>query len=170
LHPVKRIELLIDVAKRLRNDRIEFKCILVGDGDLEYVNDFKIRIVSENLLDHFELVGFKEDPAEWYKKFSVFILPSKVEAFSLSLLEAGASGVPCIAFDVGGNAEIIEHGKTGYLIPDQDLDTMNRIIEELYYDREKLIDMSKMAEKKILENFSMKQRYNKLLSVYGYEK
>jgi glycosyltransferase involved in cell wall biosynthesis len=50
----------------------------------------------------------------------VFVLPSDFESFSYTLLEAMASGLPCIATDVGGNRDLVEPEKTGFLVPRRD--------------------------------------------------
>ncbi len=52
--------------------------------------------------------------------FDVFVLPSLAEGISNTILEAMASGLPVIATDVGGNAELVDHGATGMLVPSED--------------------------------------------------
>jgi glycosyltransferase involved in cell wall biosynthesis len=54
---------------------------------------------------------------ETMRSADIFILPSEFESFSYTLLEAMASGLPCIATDVGGNRDLIEPDRTGFLVP-----------------------------------------------------
>jgi L-malate glycosyltransferase len=56
--------------------------------------------------------------------FSCHLLPSEYESFGLAALEAMAAGVPVIASNAGGLPEIIQQGKTGYLAPVGDIETM----------------------------------------------
>jgi glycosyltransferase involved in cell wall biosynthesis len=57
------------------------------------------------------------DVASVLGRASLFILPSKTEGISLTLLEAMAKGLPCVATAVGGNPEVVEDGVTGILVP-----------------------------------------------------
>src|SRR3990167_9180821 len=54
---------------------------------------------------------------KYLKAFDIFLLPSRTEALSYVLLEAGRAGLPVVATAVGGIPEIVEHKKTGLLVP-----------------------------------------------------
>lgn len=112
---VKQLPLLVDVANILLNKTNNFRFVLMGDGADKEKMEHLIR--ETKLQDHFVLTGYIKEPLAYLAHFNAFILPSKREDFSVALLEAGGVGLPCIAFDVGGNKEIIEDGVTGYIIP-----------------------------------------------------
>jgi glycosyltransferase involved in cell wall biosynthesis len=57
---------------------------------------------------------------ETMRTADVFVLPSDFESFSYTLLEAMACGLPCIASDVGGNRDLVDPGRTGWLVPRAD--------------------------------------------------
>lgn len=77
------------------------------------------------------LPGERDDIAAVMQALDVFVLPSKNEGVSNTILEAFASGLPVIATAVGGNVELVEHGSSGRLVAPGDLDEMVRAL--LYY-------------------------------------
>lgn len=159
---VKRLNLFIDLAKNLREDRIIF--ILVGDGNDR--NRIKRLIKREGLEHHFYLPGFVHNPREYYELFDIFILPSKRESMSLALIEAGGYAIPAVAFDVGGNREVIAHGETGFLLADGDHEGLVCRVRELVEDRELRAVTGKNARAWMLAQFSESRRIANLISIY----
>lgn len=58
------------------------------------------------------------------KSCSFGISPTLIENFGMALLEAGCCGVPMVTFDVGGNADVVSHGRSGFLVPYLDLESL----------------------------------------------
>ena len=78
------------------------------------------------------------DAAGYIRQFDVLALSSRHEGLPLVLLEAAASEVPVVAFDVGGVREVLDPGgPAARLIPPTDLDGFRRAVEELLRDRER---------------------------------
>lgn len=71
------------------------------------------------------------DALHHYPLFTVKILPSDMEGFSQSLLEAMSLGVPVIATNASGNPDLIEHGENGLLFEDDDIEVLAEVIKEL---------------------------------------
>jgi len=161
---VKRLLMFTDIAERLKNKIPELRIVLVGDG--EKMGTVKKEIMKKNLEEYFLLPGFVLNTDEYYKSFDIFILPSRIEGFSVALLEAGASGVPAIAFDVGGNAEIIQDGITGYIIPNHDIGLLLEKVIYLYENSDWRIDMGLAARSFITDNFSVSRRLTRLTKLY----
>ena len=61
---------------------------------------------------------------ELYQKSDFFVLPSRAEAFGIAAIEASAVGLPLITTQVGGLSDVTSHGKTGFLIPPGDIETL----------------------------------------------
>ena len=72
--------------------------------------------------------GWVEDTAPWYKTIDALLLPSELEGFPLVLLEAMASGVPCVARPVGGTRGCVEDGVDGILAPMADAEEIAALI------------------------------------------
>ncbi len=112
---LKRLPYLINLATFLKEQGLkQFEIWIVGDGPeretLEQLTQ------AQNVADHVKFLGFRSDIEYLYNQFDLFILPSEEEALSLALINAGNCGLPAIAFDVGGNREIILDGKTGFIV------------------------------------------------------
>jgi glycosyltransferase involved in cell wall biosynthesis len=84
-----------------------------------------------------------------------FVLPSLAEGISNTILEAMASGLPVIATDVGGNADLVVTGKTGAIIPAADPDAMAREIVRLVNEPAIAKDMGQAGRNLVENKFSM---------------
>jgi len=105
----KRIE---DLAPL--HDRHDVQLVIVGDGPA--------RQKLERALPRAQFVGYQsgEDLAAHYASFDIFVHTGKHETFCQSIQESLASGVPVIAPNSGGPLDLVQHGRTGFL-----LDTSN---------------------------------------------
>ena len=113
-----------------RHSRV--KLVLIGDGPL--ATELAARAASLGLGDRVVLAGAQSDIAGVLPAFDVFAQPSLTEGISIALLEAGASGLAIIASLVGGNAEIIRDGETGFLVPAADDRAMVAALDRLLAD------------------------------------
>ncbi|UCG91008.1 MAG: glycosyltransferase [candidate division WOR-3 bacterium] len=163
--PVKRLGMFIDVAERLKHIIPDFRIVLVGDG--EERRSIEEEIAKKNLTKYFHFPGFILNIEQYYKSFDVFLLPSRIEGLSIALLEAGAFGIPAIAFNVGGNSEIIQDGITGYLIPDNDIHRLVEKIVYLYENHDKRDLLGLAAQDYITKTFSESRRLSALQNIYN---
>jgi len=90
----KNHNFLINLMSNLVRINPKFKCILIGDGDLRGLIEEKIKKL--NLENNIHLLGIRDDVNNILKEIDLFILPSTYEGLGLVLLEAQASGVPCL--------------------------------------------------------------------------
>ena len=100
-----------DHARKLR-------LMLVGDGPLRAA--LEAEIASLQLGERVWIAGARSDIPAVMQAIDLFVLPSRNEGISNTILEAMASGLPVIATAVGGNAELVEHGVSGALVPPGD--------------------------------------------------
>ncbi|KAI0846714.1 glycosyltransferase family 4 protein [Daldinia vernicosa] len=116
---------LAQVAKELDKEGLDFKLVIVG-GNRNPVVFQEVKDMFGSLNEKGKVIfpGFKvgEDLMVHYASADIFLHCSITETFGLVVLEAMASGVPVIARDQGGPSDTIEQGKTGFLIPPDDLD------------------------------------------------
>ena len=123
LAPEKGFDFLAKVAERLVQHSLKFKLLIVGGNQNASVEN-EVRRYFEQVKEHVIFADFLTGTAlaRAYAAGDVFLHCSITETFGLVVLEAMASGMPVVARDQGGPSEIVQHGKTGYLIPPQDVD------------------------------------------------
>lgn len=114
LHTRKGFHKLIDAHKKLIDEGFHHSIIVIGDG--EEMENLRKQIEQNNVEKTCFLYGNKMNPYPYIKNADFFILPSESEAWPLVIAEALVLQKPIIATNVGDVGEMIEDGKTGYLI------------------------------------------------------
>jgi len=100
--------------------------MIAGRGDLKD----ELENTAKTLGVHLHLLGFRTDVAELYKACDIYILPSYREGLNVSLMEAMASGLPCIASDIRGNRDLI----CDFLFnPSNEYDDAKALVEEIEF-------------------------------------
>jgi glycosyltransferase involved in cell wall biosynthesis len=95
--------------------------LILGDGDSRTALESEAQRLD--LQNRFFILGFDNHPLQFLQELDVFVLPSRLEAFGLALVEAMSLGLPCIASDVGGTKEILDE-TAGMLIRSEDPDAL----------------------------------------------
>ncbi|PKS05949.1 hypothetical protein jhhlp_007782 [Lomentospora prolificans] len=135
----KGFDFLARAAKALDDSGLKFKLYIVG-GNRNVEVEKEIHGMFEPLTEKKKVIfaGFKvgEDLAAAYASGDIFLHCSVTETFGLVVLESMASGVPVIARDEGGPSDIVEDGKSGYLVPPSDLEQFVQRVKEVASDRE----------------------------------
>lgn len=97
----------------------------------------------------------------------VFVLPSRSEGLPLVLLEAGASGLPVVATNVGGVPEVITDGRNGWLVPPEDSPTLACRIVSLLTDPAKRESFGRNLSSTVKRDFSFDRTYQEYLAAAG---
>jgi glycosyltransferase involved in cell wall biosynthesis len=127
--------------------------VLVGEGDewgtLErMVND--LGITSKVTIIH-----GNSDVRPYLQGSDIFVLPSLSEGISNSLLEAMASGLACIATNVGGSSEVLEGGTYGILVPPNNIDQLTDAIIRLASNPIEIIRLGDLARRRVVNHYSL---------------
>ena len=139
------------------------RLIIAGDGPQRA--EVEAEIAATGIGDITWLAGARSDVPEIMRALDIFALPSQAEGISNTILEAMASGLPVVATDVGGNAELVVEGETGALVPAQDPHAMAQAF--LRYTADAALRQSHGAagRRRVERNFSidnMVARYTRL--------
>nr|MBP3599205.1 glycosyltransferase [Eubacterium sp.] len=137
----KGMDLLVDVAGKLREKTEDFTWEVYGEGDM--FPEISERIQQDGLTEHVKLKGLTNEMEKCYQGHCMYVLTSYREGLPLVLLEAKANHLPLISFDiVSGPGEIVTDGQDGVLIPPYDTEKMAEAIYQLLENGEKRKQMS----------------------------
>ena len=106
-----------------------------------------------------------EEMVELYNSVDAFVLPSLSENLPNTIMEAMACGVPCVAFDVGGIPEMIDHKENGFLARYKNVEDLAEGIRYVL-NPENHERLSKAAREKVMQQYSEKSVAQKYVAVY----
>jgi N-acetyl-alpha-D-glucosaminyl L-malate synthase BshA len=118
LRPVKRVDVALDVFRRIRG-RVRARFVVAGDGPVR--EEVERQAADTGIGDDVAFLGEQDDLVALLSVSDLFLLPSIQESFGLAALEAMACGVPVVASRVGGLPEIIEDGVAGFTCSPDDV-------------------------------------------------
>ncbi len=125
---------LVDAFHQAVSVRPTLKLVIVGDGPLRA--ELERQVDDLNLQAHVEFTGRLDDVHPVLDQAAMFILPTlHREGLSIALLEASQHGLPAIASRVGGIPEVVEHGRSGVLVPPGDPGALSDAVLNLASDR-----------------------------------
>ena len=108
----------------------------------------------------------REGLMKCYRQANVFLFPSRHEGMPNAMLEAMASGLPVIASCIAGNEELVVEGETGYLVPSEDVESLQAALKKLLIDPALREQMGKASRRHVEANYSWEstaQQYAGLL-------
>lgn len=155
---------LIEVAKVLRGRNIDFRIKLFGDGEL--YSDIGQIIQEYQLQDFVFQHGNVNDVEKYLWESDIYIHSAIYEPLGLVLIEAMASGLPVVTLDGKGNRDLIEDGKNGYMIYDQNPDLFADKILQIWNDKQKYQEMSAFAQE-FAKQYDIKEYVGKLIEIYN---
>ena len=177
-HRYKGVDYLVMALKRVKDKNENVKLVIAGVGEL--VLELEIIAAHLGLKEDVFFTGFVDEELkpQYYAMCDIFVLPSisSVEAFGLVLLEAMATGRPCITTDLPGVRENILPGTTGLIVPPKDEQALADAILKLVENDELRIQMGfnarKAVEKDSLDKFAerIEAVYKEVVDKEKYEK
>ena len=153
-NPLAAVSVAEQVGKNL-----DVQLRLVGAGPLEAELAVLGAMTSERVT--VEMTGSVTDVTPHLQWAHLLLLTSETEGLPGAVLEAGAAGIPTVAFNVGGTAETMIDGETGILVPAGDVSAMVAAVERLAADRPRLERMGKEQRDFVRSNYSLERAINR---------
>jgi len=148
---------LIDAVDKIKHKK--FKVLIAGEGELEKELS---QLVKEKGLHHIiKFVGHVENTSNFYQKIDVLSFTSSYEGTARTILEAWASGLPVISFDISSMGDMVTHQKDGLLIKPYDTDAYSQAMSGFIDRFSDLKEMGIQGRKKVEKSHNKKIQYQK---------
>jgi len=165
LDPIKNHALILKAFEIVCNKISNVRLVIAGDGPM--MNEIIEKIESsESLINSVQLLGERKDVENILACCDVFVLPSFSEGMSITLIEAMAAGVPIVATDVGGNAEILDKGSCGILVPSNNENELAEAIILMLCDRETGMTYSAKARSRYEQEYTIDKMVTRHIDLY----
>ena len=167
IRPVKGHDVLIEASALVLDQVPETTFLVIGEVlDPVYFARLETRLAELGIAGRFEFVGGMAHPASLLQSADLFVLPSRSEGFSNAILEAMAASLPVVATAVGGNAEAVEDGSTGFIVPPEDAPALAAAMLRLLESPALLEAMSEASRARLEQHFTTKAMLGKILACY----
>lgn len=143
---VRALQLQPELQQRMR-------LVMIGEGPLRAES---MAILANAGLERMAwLPGERNDVPDVMRGLDCFVLPSLAEGISNTILEAMATGLPVVATDVGGNAELVVHGTTGEIVPPAQIEPMSQRLVQMASDPQRAAAMGRAGRVEAARDFSL---------------
>lgn len=161
----KGIDLFLNVVKRIIDEGLECRFLIVGDGNYrDQVRDF---CQQQDYKESVQYLGLRSDVNEIMRITDVFVMPSQWgEAFGLAAIEAAATGVAIIATNVGGLPEVVLDGHSGLLVELGDEKGLEASIRQMIENPEQRTEYGRNGRRHAESNFLLKDMVNQTFEHY----
>lgn len=149
---------------QLSKDHPRVRLVLVGDG--EERSSIENTIDELNLHERVVLLGTRHDVPRLLQAADIFMLSSITEGIPLTLIEAMATGLPCVATRVGGNGEVIVDGETGLLATASDPSDLAAKLRVLVTDPRRRKSMGEEGHRIAESKFDAQQMHRRYEEIY----
>lgn len=166
------LRMLADLSRR-RND---VHLLVVGSAkfvshatrydNLAYLERLRALVRSLDLEERVFFLGEREDVPEILRALDLLLVPSWQEPFGRTVAEAMAMGVPVLATDVGGPAEVLREGEDGHLLPPRSPAIWSRAVERLLEDRDGRERMAANSRARVEADFGAQAHTREVLRAY----
>ncbi len=161
----KALDVVLDAWVRVTARRPTAHLVLAGEGPARTALEEKVR--ESGIANRVSFLGARPDPESLLQASQVFVLPSRSEGMSNALLEAMATGLPCVASRISGNTDLIEHGLTGLLAPPGDAATLADALCALLEDGNLRNRLGTAARAAVIERYGMDRVVRDYMDLYA---
>jgi L-malate glycosyltransferase len=156
---------LIAAAPAVIREFPSARFVLVGDGERRV--DFEQKAAELGLNENFLFLGHRADIADILASCDIAVLPSRAEGLPNAVLEYMSAGLPVIVSQVGGNAELVEDGVTGLLVPVEDAAALSEALLKLLREPGLAERLAQSAREFIVRNFSFERLVHDVDALYS---
>ena len=164
LSPEKGVDVFLNAFRYVARDVADAHAIIVGDGQER--RRLEAQAVSQGLGGRVHFVGYTDTPGDYLAAATVVVLPSRSEGIPNVALEAMALERPVVATAVGGTPEVIEHGKSGLLVPPEQAAALASAVIEVLGDAALSAKLAQAGLARVRAHFSPRRRADLVFDLY----
>jgi glycosyltransferase involved in cell wall biosynthesis len=164
LEPQKGVPDLLAAADLLRRSAPELMLVLVGDGPDR--PGIEREIAARGLEAHVRLLGRRDDVPPLLAHADAVVLASRWEGLPNVVIEAMAARRPVVVTDVGGCAELVTDGRTGFVVPPAEPERLARAIETIRDDPALGLELGSAARENVEQRFTVERMVNAYQDLY----
>jgi mannosyltransferase len=165
----KGTDLFVDAMLQLLPHYPDWTAVITGrtsPDKLSFERELKSRIAAAGLTQRIVFLGDVDDISLWYRRFTLFVAPSRQEGFGLTPLEAMASETAVVASDAGSYPSMIRPGINGTIVPAGDRDALVAAIEPYFLAPGLAKEQGRAALEFVHANFSIEAEARRIRAVY----
>lgn len=167
LTPAKGQRVLLQAMQRLGELGLRPRLLLAGAGEDEA--QLRNMVLALKLSDQVQFLGALNSEAvrSLYLDADIFVLPSFAEGIPVVLMEAMASGLPCISSQITGIPELIEHGQSGLLVSAGDATGLCMAIKALIDNPQYAQELARKAKMQVVQTYNLERNLDQLARSFG---
>lgn len=167
IHVKKGIDILIDAVSELKDSMTDFRVLIAGEGEMNYITHLKSLAVQKGVANQIEFIGGVYGNEKWnlYQKADFFVLPTHSENFGIVVAEALASGTPVIT-TTGTPWEELNTRHCGWWIPCNVRNLKIALFSAITLADDKLVEMGCNGRKLVEERYSVEAIAQQMKALY----
>jgi mannosyltransferase len=165
----KGTDLFVDAMIRLLPHYPDWTAIITGrttSDNAGFERELKSKVADAGLEQRIIFIGDVADIAVWYRRFTLFVAPSRQEGFGLTPLEAMASETAVVTSDAGSFPAMVQPGINGAIVPSGDLEALVASVEPYLRDPDLTREQGRNALAFVHANFSLEAEARGIRAVY----
>ncbi len=158
---------IIEAARILKNNKLDFQVLLVGGGDKDYIEYLHMLVRKYQLEEEIIFCGKQDNIPDFYQKTDIVVVCSKAEAFGRVTVEAQLSGCLVIGAKAGATMELLEDKKTGFLYERGNGRELAEKIAEAVRDRGQSRKIAACGQSYARQAYSKEQNAKEIIKIYN---
>ncbi|EJK9766266.1 glycosyltransferase family 4 protein [Salmonella enterica] len=165
LRPEKGHEFMLKLLSSLKQEGREFRWLIIGGGCPESEARLQSQVDNLGMHNNVLIAGNVFPASPVYQIASLLVMPSENESFGMVLAEASAFSVPVLASQVGGIPDVIQHNRTGTLLPVGDASAWIHALNDFFNYPERFYQMACQARVDVENRFDINRTVLKILAL-----
>lgn len=167
VRPAKAYHILIQAAKLITEQQPNIHFVIAGHKKADLMAELEAQLQALDLSANVHFIGFQQDSAAFLGQMDIFALSSSSEGFSIATIEAMATELPVVATRCGGPEEILEHGKTGWLVAVNNPSELAKGLLHVLHDQPLQRALAQQGKQHAANTFAMESLLNQYRHIYA---